>query len=77
MHIAPLRSAQLVVLVYLALSIKMCYSLICIDNMHCFFVLSIKRAVLLVGDDARFCMCRITVGSPLLLTTRYGVSPLC
>jgi hypothetical protein len=48
---------------------------ICIDKMHFFSVLSNKGAVQLPGDDARFCMCRIVVASPLLLTTRYGFPP--
>src|SRR5258708_34565708 len=48
---------------------------ICIDKMHFFSVLSNKGAMQLSGDDARFCICRIVVASPLLLTTRYGVPP--
>ncbi len=31
--------------------------------------------MLLPGDEVRSCMCRITVDSPPLLTTRYGFPP--
>src|SRR5258708_13468498 len=48
---------------------------ICIGKMHFFSVLSNKGAMQLPGDDARFCICRIVVASPLLLTTRYGFPP--
>jgi len=46
-----------------------------IDKIHRFSVLSNKGAMQLPGDDARFCICRIAVDSPLLLTTRYGFPP--
>src|SRR5260370_37139424 len=48
---------------------------ICIDKMHFFSVLSNKGAMQLSGDDARFCICRVTADSRLLLATRYGIPP--
>ncbi len=39
--------------------------------MFCLYLLPVKGAMPLLGDDARSCSNRITVDSPLLLTTGY------